>query len=585
MESSFAWQNYHRFQTWRDDPYTLRHADVIRILNDLQAVDSVTMQVTEVGRSFEQRAISLVTIGGGPKKLLLWSQMHGDEPTHTVVLLDLLKFLQSEPFDPRARTILENCTLAMIPMLNPDGAEQLTRRNSQQIDINRDARDLQTPEGRILRQVVNEFKPDFGFNLHNQNRRTAVNSAGDLAAVSLLVPPLDVSDTQTPQTRDAARVAATFLQSISPYCPQNFSRYDADYMARAFGEWVQTSGTRTVLVEAGGWKPPTGATREQLHFTGMFATIHAIATGEYASADPAEYDRLPRSHEHSAVELMIRDTWLLRTFSGAAYQADIGINMSNDLRPLDHDARGTIVDWGDLSVQGGIREINAADFAATSLICVPGMIRFVENWNDDPDAARSQSSHLLSQGVTTALIPIDLDNAEACQHWQDSSHRQQPIHLACIGVGRPLRLPPSSLATRRLLQMVSAGMLAVHDTEVHPEIEAYLNALEIPILNRHELFGCEIGDSEEPPVSVVDNLKRHERLRMRLKLHRHGLLGLGQSADICLLQCDPAPQVENLAWSALRCAIVDGVIAWSNGQLLDDARGTIIRRAEAAGCR
>ena len=44
--------------------------------------------------------------------------------------------------------ILSSLTLYIVPMLNPDGAARFQRRNAQQIDVNRDALSLQTPEGR-----------------------------------------------------------------------------------------------------------------------------------------------------------------------------------------------------------------------------------------------------------------------------------------------------------------------------------------------------------------------------------------------------------------------------------------------------
>ena len=36
--------------------------------------------------------------------------------------------------------MLDNLTIHVVPMLNPDGAERYQRRNVQDIDINRDAR-------------------------------------------------------------------------------------------------------------------------------------------------------------------------------------------------------------------------------------------------------------------------------------------------------------------------------------------------------------------------------------------------------------------------------------------------------------
>ena len=88
--------------------------------------------------------------------------MHGDEPTHTAVLLDLANYLLQRPAAPDAVDILSNCTLHFIPMLNPDGAEAVKRYNAQGIDINRDARRLSTPEGRALRKAVETIKPEFG---------------------------------------------------------------------------------------------------------------------------------------------------------------------------------------------------------------------------------------------------------------------------------------------------------------------------------------------------------------------------------------------------------------------------------------
>ena len=86
-------------------------------------------------------------------------------------------------------------------MLNPDGAERYARRNAQAIDVNRDALDLATPEGRLLKAVRDRFQPELGFNLHDQNRRTTVGDTGVLASIALLAVSGDAEGTLTPGRR------------------------------------------------------------------------------------------------------------------------------------------------------------------------------------------------------------------------------------------------------------------------------------------------------------------------------------------------------------------------------------------------
>ncbi|NUN94208.1 MAG: peptidase M14, partial [Verrucomicrobiae bacterium] len=107
----------------------------------------------EAGRSAEGRSINLLRLGTGKTKVFLWSQMHGDEPTATMALLDLLHYIALRRETPEVKAILKQTTLLIIPMLNPDGAERFQRRTSQGIDMNRDALRLQTPEARVLKSV------------------------------------------------------------------------------------------------------------------------------------------------------------------------------------------------------------------------------------------------------------------------------------------------------------------------------------------------------------------------------------------------------------------------------------------------
>ncbi|MCX8009770.1 MAG: M14 family zinc carboxypeptidase, partial [Ignavibacteria bacterium] len=131
----------------------------------------------EIGRSFKNKKIFLFKIGQGKKRVLLWSQMHGDESTASLALLDVFNFFIQDKVEYKSeiQKILSECTLYFIPILNPDGTKKFERRNAQEIDINRDALALQTPEAKLLKLIRDKIKPDFAFNLHDQ---TALNSVG-----------------------------------------------------------------------------------------------------------------------------------------------------------------------------------------------------------------------------------------------------------------------------------------------------------------------------------------------------------------------------------------------------------------------
>ena len=119
-------------------------------------VRSDRFQVEVVGESAEGRPIRTISFGQGPVSVFLWSQMHGDESTATMALADLYSLVEEERDSQVVRAIRERLTVHTIPMLNPDGAQRFQRRNAQGIDINRDARALATPEGRILKAVRDE---------------------------------------------------------------------------------------------------------------------------------------------------------------------------------------------------------------------------------------------------------------------------------------------------------------------------------------------------------------------------------------------------------------------------------------------
>ncbi|MDX1333542.1 MAG: M14 family zinc carboxypeptidase, partial [Robiginitalea sp.] len=136
-----------------------------------------------LGYSVEKRPVFGVRLGSGPIRVLMWSQMHGNESTTTRAVLDLINSLIRN-------AVIEQDAFEffLIPMLNPDGARAYTRHNANGVDLNRDAQLQSQPESIILRSVYGEFAPQFCFNLHDQR---TIFSAGDPpkpATLSFLAP-------------------------------------------------------------------------------------------------------------------------------------------------------------------------------------------------------------------------------------------------------------------------------------------------------------------------------------------------------------------------------------------------------------
>src|SRR6218665_3502027 len=124
-----------QYDTYKEIAITHRrfkHKDLVPLIKQLPFEKQI------VGKSFEERDLYQIKLGTGKTKVLLWSQMHGDEPTATMALLDIFRFFQAknDGFDALRQTILANTTLYFVPMLNPDGAERYQRRTATEIDMN-----------------------------------------------------------------------------------------------------------------------------------------------------------------------------------------------------------------------------------------------------------------------------------------------------------------------------------------------------------------------------------------------------------------------------------------------------------------
>jgi len=349
----------------------VRHAQVEAWVGRLRASAPELFQVEVVGRSVEGRAIHHVRFGQGARHVLLWSQMHGDEPTATTALFELFEYVRRHRDSPRVRQLLSALTLHAVPMLNPDGAERFQRVNAQGIDINRDALRLQTPEGRALKALRDRLNPSLGFNLHNQDWRTAVSGSGKPASMSLLAPAFDEARSDNAGRLLAKRVCAVIRDAVEPLAPGQLGRYSDAFEVRAFGDNMGRWGTPAVLIETGPWpSADADAALLRLNFVALVSALEALASGRAEQADLARYDSIPLNESKGLFQLLVKEAHVFGE-AGEAFLADIGVATTPAVRLKQGVptavAAGQIVDLGDLRVFGVVETVDGRGLTAVPL--------------------------------------------------------------------------------------------------------------------------------------------------------------------------------------------------------------------------
>jgi hypothetical protein len=214
---------------------------------------SIKFKKEILGFSLNKIPIYKISIGKGVTKILVWSQMHGNESTGTKTLFDFFKLVEnpSEDFSEQLQIILNNCTIEFIPMLNPDGAILFTRENASKIDLNRDAVNQKAIESKILRKELEQFNPSFCFNLHDQRSIFNVKGTPNPATLSFLAPSEDIERTLTKGRKETMSVIVAMNSLLQKVIPNHIGRYTDEFYPTATGDNFQKLGYNTILIECG----------------------------------------------------------------------------------------------------------------------------------------------------------------------------------------------------------------------------------------------------------------------------------------------------------------------------------------------
>ncbi|PTL98874.1 MAG: peptidase M14 [Bacteroidetes bacterium] len=323
--------------------------NIVPLLHDLSSV----YDVDEVGKSVNDEPIFSITIGNGKNKILMWSQMHGNESTTTKALFDVFNVLKEDIMLPKV--ILKHCTLKIIPILNPDGARLYTRLNANHIDLNRDAQDQSQPESIVLLKVLNDFKPNFCFNLHGQRTIFSTGKQNKPATISFLAPAQDAEANVTDNRKRAMEVISKMNYALQKLIPKQVGVYDDSFNLNCVGDTFQGKNIPTILFEAGHYA--NDYKRETVRgFIGLalITSLNYIANNVVSGADFKAYFDIPMN-EKLFFDIIIRNAKL----EDEGEFMDIAIQYQEVLNQGKIEFKPKVDTIGNLNENFGHLEINA----------------------------------------------------------------------------------------------------------------------------------------------------------------------------------------------------------------------------------
>lgn len=354
-QQNLVWDNYNQYHESAIKSRLFKHSDLLPLIE--KHVKSNLLIDEIISESVDKRSIHHLVAGKGKIKVLLWSQMHGDEATATMALFDLFNFLSADDqFNPLRNKLLTQLELHFVPMLNPDGAQIWTRRNSMNIDLNRDAKNLATPEAKALMSLGKQLKPDFGFNLHDQSTLYAAGkNTKNPATISFLAPAYNTAKEMNNTRTKAVQLIASINKAIQTKIPGQVAKYNDTHDSTCFGDTFQGMGISTILIESGGYQDdPDKQFIRKINFYGLITALDAIASQAYLNEEVESYWALPNNSRN------LHDV-IIRKVNMQNASVDLGINrnqrLSADFMTMNYN--GSLVRIAGLDSTYAYQEIDA----------------------------------------------------------------------------------------------------------------------------------------------------------------------------------------------------------------------------------
>ncbi|WP_185882408.1 M14 family zinc carboxypeptidase [Blattabacterium cuenoti] len=333
-----------------NDSKVFRYFNLLKIIKKYKKICSIS----PIGRSIENRKIFKIKWGLGYYKVFIWSQMHGNETTGTKAMFDILHFFLKQNNTDLVKFLEQKLNIVFIPMLNPDGSEIFQRRNAINIDLNRDALQLQSPEIQVLFNEIKIHQPNILFNLHDQK---SIYNIGDKifnpSIISFLSPSIgkEHSIKIHLERKKAMGLISIIAKTMYNFLPQigSIGRYSDQIYPTAVGDNFQNSGTSCILFEAGNYP---GDLKKKIirkyNALSILIGLYILATTKNLEQEAYFYSDIPEN-KIKLMDKIYRQ--ILIEKNRQQFIFDIGINYIDKYNCVtyDIDLIPTIIDIGDLS--------------------------------------------------------------------------------------------------------------------------------------------------------------------------------------------------------------------------------------------
>lgn len=296
----------------------------------------------------------MLSLGKGPVRIIAWSQMHGNESNATHAMLDLLHTFYS--FPELKEDIWNEISLDFIFQLNPDGSHMWQRRNSVDIDLNRDYLKEASKELPYLKKIINKRKYHYALNLHEQ--RTIFSTDGvHPATMSFLAPSEEESRKITLNRKKAMAVISAVYGDVAPVLPHRIARYTDEFYPNSTGDNLMRAGLPSILFEGGHYEDDYERKQtRKFYCISLFYGLKAIARLQGSTDGYERYFDIPENKE-SHYDLIYRNVKLNTDFKCIL---DIAVQYKEELIPGSSDISFVpfVVEVGDCGQKVGWKEID-----------------------------------------------------------------------------------------------------------------------------------------------------------------------------------------------------------------------------------